>query len=114
MQRPLHVRKQQKLEHHYFELFRKAYGLPPVTYRDMPDVVTTAGTQTLGIEITNFYDFRMDHVQPVSRFNENAVKMHSWLPIASTPKAAPRRTFSCRSGSIISIPSTIFIALQHN
>ena len=48
--------KQQTIERHYFEMFRKAYPLPPgdIIYADKPDVLLN-GTPTLGIEITNFY-----------------------------------------------------------
>lgn len=48
--------KQQAIEQYYFEMFRKAYTLPPgdIIYADKPDVLLN-GTQKLGIEITNFY-----------------------------------------------------------
>jgi len=48
--------KQQTIERHYFEMFRKAYPLPPgdIIYVDKPDVLINS-TPTLGIEITNFY-----------------------------------------------------------
>src|ERR1017187_8559629 len=48
--------RQQTIERYYFEMFRKAYPLPPgeITYADKPDVLL-CGTQKLGIEITNFY-----------------------------------------------------------
>ncbi len=48
--------KQRSIEPYYFEMFRKAYPLPPgiVTYSDKPDVVLN-GKQRVGIEITNFY-----------------------------------------------------------
>jgi hypothetical protein len=43
-------------ERHYFERFRKSYALPlgEISYADKPDVLVK-GTQTIGIEITNFY-----------------------------------------------------------
>ena len=48
--------KQQTIERHYFEMFRKAYPLPSgrIDYDDKPDVILN-GTQKLGIEITNLY-----------------------------------------------------------
>ena len=48
--------RQQDIERYYFEMFRKAYALPPgeITYADKPDVLLN-GAQQIGIEITNFY-----------------------------------------------------------
>jgi len=46
----------QEIERHYFEMFRTAFPLPegPVKYGDKPDV-TISSSETIGIEITNFY-----------------------------------------------------------
>jgi len=46
----------QRIERHYFELFRKVYPLPDgeVKYGDKPDVIL-CGNRRLGIEVTNFY-----------------------------------------------------------
>jgi hypothetical protein len=46
----------QELERYFFEIFAKAYPLPPgeIIYADRPDVLIK-GAQTVGIEITNFY-----------------------------------------------------------
>jgi hypothetical protein len=46
----------QRIERHYFELFRKIYPLPKgkVKYGDKPDVIID-GDRRLGIEVTNFY-----------------------------------------------------------
>jgi hypothetical protein len=48
--------EQQRVERHYFEMFRKTYSLPPgiITYGDKPDVVVN-GPAKLGIEMTRFY-----------------------------------------------------------
>lgn len=48
--------KQQEIERYYFEMFRKAFPLPPgtIAYSDKPDVILNA-TRKIGIEITNFY-----------------------------------------------------------
>jgi len=44
------------VERHYFEQFRRAYGLPDgnVAYGDKPDVLLK-GERTIGVEITRFY-----------------------------------------------------------
>jgi hypothetical protein len=54
--------RNQIIERHYFERFRKAYSLPTgqVAYGDKPDVTLT-GERTIGIEVTRFY------LQPGSR-----------------------------------------------
>jgi hypothetical protein len=48
--------RQQEIEQHYFEMFRKVYPLPDgaISYGYRPDVTLT-GARTIGIEITNFY-----------------------------------------------------------
>lgn len=47
----------QDRERHYFELFRKHYGLSDksVEYGDKPDVIILEGGRKIGIEITNFF-----------------------------------------------------------
>lgn len=54
--------RNQIIERHYFERFRKAYSLPTgqLGYGDKPDVTIT-GERTIGIEVTRFY------MQPGSR-----------------------------------------------
>lgn len=48
--------KQQEIERHWFEMFRKVYSLPAgrIGYGDRPDVIVY-GHQNVGIEITHFY-----------------------------------------------------------
>ena len=48
--------RNQIIEHHYFESFRKAYSLPigQLGYGDKPDITLT-GERTIGIEVTRFY-----------------------------------------------------------
>jgi hypothetical protein len=48
--------RNQSIERHYFERFRKAYSLPTgqLSYGDKPDVTLT-GERTIGIEVTRFY-----------------------------------------------------------
>jgi hypothetical protein len=48
--------RNQSIERHYFERFRKAYSLPTgqLGYGDKPDVTLT-GERTIGIEVTRFY-----------------------------------------------------------
>ncbi len=43
-------------EHHYFEMFRRDFPLPPgvICYGDKPDVIVS-GVRRVGIEITNFF-----------------------------------------------------------
>jgi hypothetical protein len=50
------AKSNQRIERHYFELFRKIYRLPngQVKYGDKPDVIIE-GERRLGIEVTNFY-----------------------------------------------------------
>jgi len=50
------MRSNQDIERHYFELFRRDYGLPEGTieYGDKPDVILD-GEKRIGIEITNFF-----------------------------------------------------------
>jgi uncharacterized protein YxeA len=46
----------QKIEKHYFEMFREAYSLPSgeIEFGDKPDVIIN-GPKKIGIEMTNFY-----------------------------------------------------------
>lgn len=54
----------QKIERHYFELFRKVYPLPDgeVRYGDKPDIIID-GERRLGIEVTNFYLERGERIE---------------------------------------------------
>ena len=63
----------QKIERHYFELFRKFYQLPDgeVKYGDKPDVIID-GDKRVGIEITNFFIERGQ--LPISEQNQRRIR----------------------------------------
>ncbi len=63
----------QKIERHYFELFRKIYQLPDgeIKFGDKPDVIIN-GDKRVGIEITNFF---VEKGQlPISEQNQRRIR----------------------------------------
>jgi hypothetical protein len=68
--------KQQDIEHHYFEMFRRSYAVPAgrIDYGDKPDVILN-GEKKIGVEITNFYvqDGSSPSSEQVQRVRRKAV-----------------------------------------
>lgn len=72
------VKSNQKIERHYFELFRRIYPLPngQVHYGDKPDVIIN-GQRRVGIEVTNFFLERgefLESEQKQRRIREDVLK----------------------------------------